>query len=49
MKNGDPYSGEIRNTMEVVMKMRSYSHNYHLSFQSKVGPKNGSNLLPMIN
>lgn len=38
VKNGDPYSGEIRNTMEVVMKMRSYSHQYHLSFQSKVGP-----------
>jgi len=38
VKKGDPYSGEIRNTMETVMKLRSYSHMYHLSFQSKVGP-----------
>jgi ferrochelatase len=38
VKKGDPYSGEIRNSVETVMKLRSYSHQYHLSFQSKVGP-----------
>lgn len=38
VKNGDPYSKEIKVTMEEVMKQRGYSHKYHLSFQSKVGP-----------
>lgn len=38
VKNGDPYSHQIKETMEAVMKARNYSHPYHLCFQSKVGP-----------
>lgn len=38
LKKGDPYSGQIRRTMEAVMKLRSNDHEYHLCFQSKVGP-----------
>lgn len=38
VKNGDPYSHQIKETMEAIMKMRNFSHPYHLCFQSKVGP-----------
>lgn len=38
VKKGDPYSGQIKETMEAVMKLRNHSHDYHLCFQSKVGP-----------
>ncbi|MDP4200110.1 MAG: ferrochelatase [Bacteroidota bacterium] len=39
VKRGDPYSAQIRETMELVMDMRGHDHEYLLSFQSKVGPK----------
>lgn len=38
VKNGDPYSHQIKETIEAVMKARKNSHSYHLCFQSKVGP-----------
>ncbi len=38
VKKGDPYSRQIKETMEAVMKLRNHSHDYHLCFQSKVGP-----------
>jgi ferrochelatase len=38
LKKGDPYSGQIKSTMEEVMKLRNKDHEYHLCFQSKVGP-----------
>lgn len=38
VKKGDPYSGQIKKTVEAVMKMRNNSHKYHLCYQSKVGP-----------
>jgi ferrochelatase len=38
VKKGDPYSGQIKETIEAVMKLRNHSHDYHLCFQSKVGP-----------
>ncbi|MCZ7557399.1 MAG: ferrochelatase [Bacteroidia bacterium] len=38
VEEGDPYSHEIRNTMESVMRGRSAALPFHLSFQSKVGP-----------
>lgn len=38
VKKGDPYSFQIRETIEGVMKGRNYSHAYHQCFQSKVGP-----------
>ncbi len=38
VKKGDPYSHHIKETMEAVMKARNNSHEYHLCFQSKVGP-----------
>ncbi|MFA3782377.1 ferrochelatase [Melioribacteraceae bacterium 4301-Me] len=39
VKKGDPYSRQIKETMEAIMKLRDYSHEYHLCFQSKVGPQ----------
>ncbi len=39
VKKGDPYSHQIKETVEAVMKARNYSHPYHLCFQSKVGPQ----------
>jgi ferrochelatase len=39
VKRGDPYSGQIKETMELVMSQRVHDKNYMLSFQSKVGPK----------
>jgi ferrochelatase len=38
VKQGDPYPKQINNTIDCVMKARHYSHEYHLCFQSKVGP-----------
>jgi len=35
---GDPYSHQIRQTVEGVMAKRGFSHPHHLCFQSKVGP-----------
>jgi len=39
VKRGDPYSDQIRETMELVMSQRGHDKKYVLSFQSKVGPK----------
>lgn len=38
VKKGDPYSNQIRETIEQVMKARGNSHEHHLCYQSKVGP-----------
>lgn len=38
VKKGDPYSGEILKTVELLMKKRKHNHEHRLSFQSKVGP-----------
>lgn len=38
VKKGDPYSFQIKETIEGVMKLRNYSPHHHLCFQSKVGP-----------
>ena len=38
VKKGDPYSFHIKKTVERVMDERGHSHEYHLCFQSKVGP-----------
>jgi len=38
VKKGDPYSLQISKTVAEVMKARNFSHDYHLCFQSKVGP-----------
>lgn len=38
VKKGDPYSFHIKETVEAAMRARKHSHEYHLCFQSKVGP-----------
>ncbi|MCP5061737.1 MAG: ferrochelatase, partial [Ignavibacteriae bacterium] len=38
VKNGDPYSHHIKETVDKVMEERKFSHPYHLCYQSKVGP-----------
>ena len=38
VKKGDPYIKQIEETVRCVMKGRDFSHDYHLCFQSKVGP-----------
>jgi len=38
VKKGDPYSLQIKETVEGVMRLRNSSHEYHQCFQSKVGP-----------
>jgi ferrochelatase len=38
VKKGDPYSRQIRETVDAVMEARDFSHPHHLSFQSRVGP-----------
>jgi ferrochelatase len=38
VKQGDPYPEQIDTTIACVMKARNFSHEYHLCFQSKVGP-----------
>lgn len=38
VKKGDPYSLQIKETVNAVMKARKNSHAHHLCYQSKVGP-----------
>ncbi|MCC7437330.1 MAG: ferrochelatase [Armatimonadetes bacterium] len=38
VETGDPYSGQIRKTVELVMQLRGNDYPHHLSFQSRVGP-----------
>lgn len=38
VKKGDPYSHQIKETIDAVMKARNYSHEFNICFQSKVGP-----------
>jgi protoporphyrin/coproporphyrin ferrochelatase len=38
VKKGDPYSKQIKQTVDAVMKARNYTHTHHLCYQSKVGP-----------
>ena len=38
VKKGDPYSFQIKEAVEGVMRLRNSSHEYHQCFQSKVGP-----------
>lgn len=38
VKKGDPYSTQIKDTVNAVMSSRNNSHYYSLCFQSKVGP-----------
>jgi protoporphyrin/coproporphyrin ferrochelatase len=38
VKQGDPYSFQIQDTVDAVMKLRGKDLPHHLSFQSKVGP-----------
>lgn len=38
VKKGDPYSHQIKRTVDGVMAARNFSHAHHLCFQSKVGP-----------
>lgn len=39
VRSGDPYTAEIKETMEAVMERREEKHSYWLSFQSRVGPQ----------
>jgi len=39
VRSGDPYTVEIKETMEAVMEMRDRKEPYWLGFQSKVGPQ----------
>lgn len=39
VRSGDPYTVEIKETMEAVMERRDEKHSYWLSFQSRVGPQ----------
>lgn len=39
VRSGDPYTAEIKETMEAVMEMRDYREPYWLGYQSKVGPQ----------
>ena len=36
-EKGDPYPKQIKTTVECVMQLRNFSHEYHLCFQSKIG------------
>ncbi len=38
VRQGDPYSGQVRETIAAVMELRGNDRPHHLSFQSKVGP-----------
>jgi ferrochelatase len=38
VKKGDPYSHHIKETIDGVMKLRNFSHQHHICYQSKVGP-----------
>ncbi len=39
VERGDPYSHQIKKTMELIMESRIHRHQYSLAFQSKVGPR----------
>tara|TARA_R100001143_G_scaffold63596_2_gene73260 strand:+ start:9015 stop:10130 length:1116 start_codon:yes stop_codon:yes gene_type:complete len=39
VRSGDPYTVEIKETMEAVMARREENNSYWLSFQSRVGPQ----------
>ncbi len=39
VRSGDPYTTEIKETMEAVMARREVKNSYWLSFQSRVGPQ----------
>lgn len=39
VRSGDPYTVEIKETVEAVMASREEKHPYWLSFQSRVGPQ----------
>ena len=39
VRSGDPYTVEIKETMEAIMDMRGRKESYWLGFQSKVGPQ----------
>ena len=39
VKAGDPYSGQIRRTYELVLERGNFGLPHHLCFQSKVGPQ----------
>ncbi len=39
VRSGDPYTVEIKETVEAVMASRNEKHSYWLSFQSRVGPQ----------
>lgn len=39
VRSGDPYTIEIKETMEAVMDLRGRQEDYWLGFQSKVGPQ----------
>jgi ferrochelatase len=38
IKQGDPYQNQIEETVNLVMKMRNFSNEYSLAYQSKIGP-----------
>jgi ferrochelatase len=38
VKKGDPYSFQIKESVQGVIKLRNFSHEHHQCFQSKVGP-----------
>lgn len=38
VRQGDPYSGHIKQTVEAIMDRGAYSHESSLCYQSKVGP-----------
>lgn len=38
VESGDPYTGQIEETVEAIMQMRASKENYWLSYQSRVGP-----------
>ncbi|MFW5658870.1 MAG: ferrochelatase [Bacteroidota bacterium] len=38
VRSGDPYTTEVKETMEAVMAARGHDQEYWLSFQSRVGP-----------
>lgn len=39
VRQGDPYSGHIRATIDAVVSRGGYQNNYSLCYQSKVGPQ----------
>lgn len=39
VRSGDPYTTEIKETMEAIMDMRGRKESYWLGFQSRVGPQ----------